>query len=65
MSRNFWRPRAAPLSNTIYVGDSPWRKCECGKWLDKATGEHIELTTISFKELMDQYGSCPDKKKDE
>lgn len=45
-------------------GPPLWYKCECGKWLDNKTGEHIELEVLTLKELLERYGQeCPEKRR--
>jgi hypothetical protein len=51
------------VTRVATVGEIPYRKCECGKWRDKDTGEHVELESLTLKEMMTRYGTrCPDKK---
>ena len=55
----------ATFGDTIEInGPSPWIKCECGKYLDRETGEHVEVETLKWSEFMEKYGpKCPDKAK--
>jgi hypothetical protein len=51
-------------NNVAHIGGSPlWVKCECGKWISRETGEHVELVVLSLEEFMKRYEQkCPDRK---
>lgn len=44
-------------------GPSPFLECECGKWLSRETGEHIEVETLTWEQVVERWGpKCPDEK---
>lgn len=52
-------PRLVQHSSEVN-GPMLWRECECGKWIDNKTGEHVEIETLSLREFMDRHGpKCP------
>ena len=57
------QPPARDFYPTVrqFGGTSPWRRCDCGKWISNETGEHVNVVSMSLTEWLEKNRTkCPD-----
>lgn len=53
--------RGIPVKKGTH-GEPLYRKCDCGKWIERKTGEHVEIESLTWEEVKERYlKKCPRK----